>query len=275
MFIVNPFLWHTIDDGTYFFQTQTSSVMITNARIAEFLIEIEKRRCTYIEEEEFYKIFGIETKNILRFLEDNRILKKKEEQRIDIKRIVIVSDDNFFVRVIQEYFSDIHPILAVSNNDIQNFDYEENDLILSYIKHFSIEELELLRQCSEKNDSYLKVIFPYDSKIYFTNFYKKSWYTPCPLCFFYELEGQLRGESGEYSITFQTLMDFIYTKKANFQYEVLLSKMDYLSIGFILSKYLKSNMDESKFNEIIELDLKNGRINRDISYHWGYCDCYE
>ena len=163
----------------------------------------------------------------------------------------------------------------ITEKQLNDFEFQESDLIMAFMCEFSIEKLEELRECSEKNDSYLKIIFPYDSKLYFTNFYKKSWLTPCPLCFFYELESQLRGEGGEYTITFQTLMDFIYSKKADFKYKLIISKIDYLSIVYILSEYLKAMPSERQINEVVEYDLTSGKMNKDVSYHWGYCDCYE
>lgn len=275
MIIVNSFLWQKIDDDSYFFQTQTTATIITNKKIVEFLIQTEKNRILRYDEDDLKTIFGNEYEDILNFLCDNNILKKDEKKQMNIERLVVVSEDSIFTSMIEAYFSDEYSIHIINEIDLDEFAFGENDLLLSFIKEFAVEKLERLRNYAEKNNAFLKVIFPYNSRIYFTNIYKKQWYTPCPLCFYYELESQLRGEAGEYSITFQTLMDFVYQRKSDFIYEVILKGSDYINIGHVLSENLKSEIPEKKISEIAELDLENGKVNKDISYHWGYCDCYE
>ena len=272
---INPYLWQKIDDDTYFFQTQNSTIVITNIGIVDFLIKVESAKISTIDDETLKNSFGVNYLDVGSFLLDNGLIFAEKEKKFYVKRIVLITDDRFFMKMVKNYFSDIYEIDSVDIENMEDFRFEETDLLLAFSKSFSIELIERLKKCSEKNDSYLKVIFPYDSKLYFTNIYKKSWCTPCPLCFVYELESQSRGEAGEYSITFQTIMDLIYLKKADFEYEIIVNKVDYLRIGYILSKYIKVTPTERDINEVIELDLATGKINTDTSYHWGYCDCYE
>ena len=110
---------------------------------------------------------------------------------------------------------------------------------------------------------------------FLANYYKRSWYNPCPLCFFGAIESQIRGEDNDNNINFQTIIDLLYAKNILFKSELPLDKLTYLQIIYILSSYMGEIPENYKLDEVLELNLSNYSVRRDIAYHWGYCDCYE
>ena len=95
------------------------------------------------------------------------------------------------------------------------------------------------------------------------------------MCFFYELESQLRGETSEDQISFQTMIDVLYEQKAQFSVHLPLDSIDYIHIICLLSKYFNKEIKSYYYDEVLELDLADYKVSEDTAYHWGYCDCYE
>ena len=155
------------------------------------------------------------------------------------------------------------------------FLFKNTDLLIVFFNPFNLDKMNQIDLFAKKKNILVKFIFPYNNKIYFTNFYKKSWYNPCPMCFFYMLESQLRGETEENNINFQTLLDLLYAQKAIFDIHLPLDSSVYLQIIYHLARYLRNMPDDNKLDEVLEICLKDFSVNRDIACHWGYCDCYE
>ncbi|EJH6411503.1 McbB family protein, partial [Enterococcus faecalis] len=134
---------------------------------------------------------------------------------------------------------------------------------------------EIIVNIAKEKNVVVKIIFSYNHHIYFSNFYKREWYNPCPICFFSELESQLRGEITSDTANFQTIIDLLYTKSQNFAIEYPLQKDDYFTIVYTIMRNLDSDLMKCDLDEVLSIDLNNHLVTKDIAYHWGYCDCYE
>ena len=160
----------------------------------------------------------------------------------------------------------------VHNKKIHSY---PKDVLIVFLNPFDLKTMNELTEEIKKKNLLVKFIFAYNNKIYFSNFYKKSWCNPCPMCFFYELESQLRGENSEDQISFQTMIDVLYEQKAQFSVHLPLDSIDYIHIICLLSKYFNKEIKSYYYDEVLELDLADYKVSEDTAYHWGYCDCYE
>ena len=275
MYKVQPYIWNKLDDKETLFQTQNSTVVIMNKALADFLISIEEAQIININDKMVEKEFGSKSSEVLEFLENNELIKKEIKKEVSIKCIYVLCNDKKFEESFNFNLSEDYSIKYIEMEKLLALNFEKNDCLLVFLNPFSIETLEKIAIIVKEKNIISKFIFSYNNRIYFSNFYKKDWYNPCPLCFFYELESQLRGDNSENHINFQTIIDVLYAKHGIFETELPLEKSIYLQIIYLLTQYLVPDINENKIDEVIELDLKDGSVVKDIAYHWGYCDCYE
>ena len=192
------------------------------------------------------------------------------------KRMVILSNDDKFISSAKYNLSENKiKISFVPMSSLKEFKFSKEDIVVVFLNPFELQDLEKLVNVMQSKNVICKFIFSYNNKIYFSNFYKKDWSNPCPLCFFYEIESRLRGDEGESHINFQTIIDLLYGENIQFKSELPLEKEAYLNIVFYLAQTIQNVSNQYKVDEIAELNLDNYEIKRDIAYHWGYCDCYE
>ncbi|MCI9138393.1 MAG: McbB family protein [Lachnospiraceae bacterium] len=275
MYKIQPFIWQKIEDNKTFFQTQYSSVVITNNKLRDFLIKIEQDNILELDKKYIESYFFNETGSVINFLTQNKLFKEKVQKFLSVERLVILSNDNAFSNSVQMNLKGIYIIEELKEADKELFLFKENDLLIVFLNPFNLEKINKIDSFVKEKNILVKFIYPYNNKIYFTNFYKKSWYNPCPMCFFYMLESQLRGENEEYNINFQTILDLLYAQKATFDIHLPLDASVYLQIVYFLSGYLRKIQDDYKIDEVLEICLEDFSVNRDIACHWGYCDCYE
>lgn len=275
MYKVQPFIWQKIGENKIFFQTQYSSVIVTDNKLGDFLIEIEQKNILELDKKYIESHFIHETDSVISFMIQNGLLKEKVKKNFLIERLVILSNDNFFLESAQMNLKDIYTIVWIREQDKEQFTFEKNDLFIIFLNPFNLEKMNQLTSFVKERNVLVKFIFPYNNKIYFTNFYRKSWYNPCPMCFFYMLESQLRGENEENNINFQTIIDLLYSQKATFDIHLPLDSSVYLQIVYNLVRYLRKIPDDYKLDEVLEICLEDFSVNKDIACHWGYCDCYE
>lgn len=276
MYKVQPFIWQNIIQGETMFQTKNSTVIITDEKLINFLIDIENENIIEIDDRVLNKYFIQEEKvRIIDFLLENGIIKREKKKKIDVRRVILLSNDKKFERSMVFNLKDILAIDILEMEYFENYKFGQGDLLLIFLNPFQLKHYEMLSTKVKEKDVLTKFIFSYNNRIYFSNFYKKSWYNPCPSCFFSALESQLRGENSENDINFQTIIDLLYAQKAEFCINLPLDSSAYLQITYLLSKYLYRVPQNYKIDEVMELNLEDYSVNRDTAYHWGYCDCYE
>lgn len=276
MYKIQPYIWNDIKDEQTIFQTKNSTVIITNSNLRNFLINIEKNNILEVNEQMFDEAFGKEEKlRVIDFLLQQKILKKEEQRDPHINRVIFLSNDSKFIESVKYNLEGIYELLVITYEKFKEFQFKNTDFLIVFLNPFELKIMENLVDISKKRNVLCKFIFSYNNKIYFANYYKRSWYNPCPLCFFGAIESQIRGEDNDNNINFQTIIDLLYAKNILFKSELPLDKLTYLQIIYILSSYMGEIPENYKLDEVLELNLSNYSVRRDIAYHWGYCDCYE
>lgn len=273
MYKIQPYIWQDIIEGQTIFQTKNSTVVITNKKLRDFLVKLESEQIIELDDSIFDLYFDeMEKVKVISFLLENGILREKIYKKMCIDQIVILSNDDNFSK---SMLFNLNEIKVIRVDEIKTFKFKKDDLLIIFLNPFSLDLLKRITHFIKTKNLISKFIFSYNNRIYFSNFYRQSWYNPCPLCFFYALESQLRGENSENNINFQTIIDILYAQKAEFSINLPLDSSAYLQIVYVLSKYFNKLPDDRQLDEVLELNLKDYSISKDIAYHWGYCDCYE
>lgn len=273
---VQPFIWQRIKKNKTIFQTKSTTIIVTSENLTNFLLDVEKERRTEIDESYLTKYFSEEEKEkVMNFLLTNRLLVLSEERNLDMENIVLLTNDKKFEKSFQYNLKDSCKTKTIDLEVFYEMTFYPKDVLIVFLNPFDLKTMNELTEEIKKKDLLVKFIFAYNNKIYFSNFYKKSWCNPCPMCFFYELESQLRGENSEDQISFQTMIDVLYEQKAQFSVHLPLDSIDYIHIICLLSKYFNKEIKSYYYDEVLELDLADYKVSEDTAYHWGYCDCYE
>ncbi len=217
MYKVNPFIWHDLSEKETFFQTKLSSIIITNKNLVRMLKDLEKNEVINFEESLLSNYFRSNMiNNVLVFLEENKLIKKLDIENNKVNEVLVYTDDSEFSELFDYVFSEKFTIShqsSISHLESKNMD---GKLLIVFLKAFNFKEYENIVNIAKEKNVVIKIIFSYNHHIYFSNFYKREWYNPCPICFFSELESQLRGEITSDTANFQTIIDLLYTKSQNF-----------------------------------------------------------
>lgn len=277
MYKFKPFLLYHLRENNYVIQNGESTVIITNKKLVNFLEYIEREKTLECQNELFEKFFDKQTSEVIEFLKNNNVIFDNEilSSKINLGNKFLIYNDNSF----KNYFNitfDEYEFNYIYIDKCLDYPFKENDLIIIFLNPFNLNEYINLYNSLKNTEAIIKMIFYYNHSLYITQYHKQSWYNPCPKCFFYSLETQLRGDVNKGSFNFQTLVDLIYKQKPMFKLEAKLLPKDFIIIMYILGKDL-NNLDNlvNHINKVYEIDLLTMKINEDNCYHWEVCDCYE
>lgn len=277
MYKFRSYLIQEINCG-YVLQNGVTTVVITNAKLIEFLKDIEIKGIIDIEEQDFLDVFGDEFRSVIKFLIDNKVIVKCEKPNLNFDKIYLFTNNLNISNVVNYCIEDFEE--EVINVSIENCEEKinninKNSLCIIFLNPFNLKEyISLCNKLIETN-AIIRSSFFYNHSIYISNFYRKAWYNPCPKCFFYALESQLRATLPSNTISFQTLIDLIYKENSKFNIVTNLKKIDSIAIVTLLLKDIKFKNDLTNINNIYEFELETYSIIEDSAYHWELCDCYE
>lgn len=279
---ITQFLIIEINKDDAVIMTDSNVVNLTNSFMIEFLKEIELYQKNEISYSYISDYFEEDTDEAIEFLMNNGLLNLKKTKELKYKKVnYIVNDMRIFellsvntkgidtdLRI--EYSKSIRDTLSIIKNNV-----EEEDYTIIVMNPFNFKDLHKIVEASKDRDLMIKIVFFYNYSFYFTNIYKDTWGTPCPICFFSNLEATLRGEAKFSSYdNFQTIMDIVYSKKETFL--VGYNYKEY-QLSFLVSNLI-FEVKELKDHDICivkRIDMNDNSIEYDSAYHWELCDCYE
>lgn len=279
---ITQFLIIEINKDDAVIMTDSNVVNLTNSFMIEFLKEIELYQKNEISYSYISDYFEEDTDEAIEFLMNNGLLNLKKTKELKYKKVnYIVNDMRIFellsvntkgidtdLRI--EYSKSIRDTLSIIKNNVEKEDYT-----IIVMNPFNFKDLHKIVEASKDRDLMIKVVFFYNYSFYFTNIYKDTWGTPCPICFFSNLEATLRGEAKFSSYdNFQTIMDIVYSKKETFL--VGYNYKEY-QLSFLVSNLI-FEVKELKDHDICivkRIDMNDNSIEYDSAYHWELCDCYE
>lgn len=277
MYKFKPFLLYHLKEDNYVIQNGEATVIITNNKLVDFLKYLEEEKTLECTDEIFEEYFDDQAPAAIEFLKHNHIISDNQTlpNNIKFENKFLISNDNTFKDYFNITFSG-YEFNYMNVDECLNYSFKENDLIIIFLNPFNLNEYRNLCDIVKETKAIIKMIFYYNHSLYITQYYKQSWYNPCPKCFYYSLETQLRGDINKGSFNFQTLVDLIYKQKPMFKLEANLLPKDFVIIMYILTKDFNnpSNL-VNNINKVYEIDLLTMKINEDNCYHWEVCDCYE
>lgn len=275
-YLIETFLLHEAEEY-YVVQTKTTTILVTNYNLVRMLEYIEKENICIINDKLALRFFNNdELSELYEFLLREHLIRKVEEKVLKFNHVILITNNikfkNAFFNNLGNKFEDM---THYGPEEIkQNINLIESaDCVFVFLNPFNQQEYEKINTLIYNKDLLVKNMFFYNNSIYISNYAKKSWLNPCPLCFFSILESRLRGVINQNNYNFQTIIDIIYTKNPKFRIEAELENYDYIPILYTL--IMQFNNLESNIDEIFEIDLDTYRINCDYAYHWEVCDCYE
>ncbi|MCL1934880.1 MAG: McbB family protein [Defluviitaleaceae bacterium] len=279
MYEVRPFLLYPIKIGTIL-QNNISTTVISNENLISFLQNLEENRTIELSEEYLKSNFCDKSDKIKDFLLENKIIQPIVEKIINLKNICVISNDEIFTNVSKMFMNDLDIYKKIDyintyNNDFENIN--KDTLAIIFFNPFNLKEFETIIDKLKNKKCTIKSIFYYNHSIYISNYYNFVWKNPCPKCFFYSLEAQLRGfNRRKDSINFQTLIDLFYTKQINFNLEFISKSYHFIPIIDIIFKDLRFLNNFNDFaNTVYEISVEGISESADIAYHWEMCNCYE
>lgn len=279
MFLINPYIIHELDNLEYVVQTKNSITIIKNVNIVSMLYALEKENVSVISEIEIgIHLNNIKVEETIRFLLQNGIILKQPEIETTIKRVVLVSNNERFNEIFKINFEEYYKeMLIITFDEYRDVDYRETDLCIIFMNPFIYKKNFEINRFFINMDAIIKNIFYYNNSLYVTNYYNKNWYNPCPLCFFANLESNLRGTINNTNLNYQVLIDIIYSKKANFPIEAKLQNYDYITLIYILLHQFNmfTECKNEIINEINQIVISKNLVIKDAAYYWEECDCYE
>lgn len=273
---IETFLLHSTEDF-YVVQSKSATIIVTNNNLIKMLEFIEKESISILNDKIALKFFSIDDiHELYTFLLNEHLIQEEQKQELKFENVTLITNNstfkNTFINNIGNRFKNI--ICYSQEKVLEDINLADNsDCIFIFWNPFDLKIYENLNSSLYAKNLPIKNIFFYNNSLYVSNFSKKSWCNPCPICYFSILESRLRGIINQNNYNFQTLIDLIYLKKPKFSIGAKLDTIDYIPIFYTL--LLQFNNLENSIDEIFEIALDTHKINSDYAYHWEVCDCYE
>ncbi|KQL58301.1 MULTISPECIES: McbB family protein [Bacillaceae] len=277
MYKVNPYLINDVKQASVI-QTGRSTVVINDQELKQYLKDLESNRIVSVSSKDLANQFPNKGEEVSRFLLQNRIFSSYEKPTIDYENIFLFSNNDkmteTFNYLVEDLFDSNRFFLKSSLKETH--EVGDGDLVFIFLNPFILEEfLEVVNDIKQKS-AIIKVMFYYNHSIYVSHYSKDKWKNPCPKCFYYSLETQLRGEVTGSGPNFQTIIDLIYRRVSHFNVESKLSANDLLPAIESIVRDFKFEQDVDHFiNKAYEFSIEQGTKQEDLTYHWEMCDCYE
>ena len=278
MYKTKPYLLFEIQDGKVF-QNSTSTLVLTSQSMIRFLENLETDKSLLTSEERIKEYFPNNHTDALKFLLDNGIIYKEKLPHFRFDEVHVVSNSKVFNEAVLYFSQDMEftTILhAFESKPLDMHRLRENTLCLVFLNPFNLKIHEKIATEMRTIACISKFIFYYNHSLYMSNFHKPSWVNPCPKCFFYNVEAQLRGGPRNLSKNFQSMIDMMYVKETMFDIEAVLAPHDLLGVMNVLFTQIKSSTEFNSYTNVVHSFTQDFiKVNTDYAIHWELCDCYE
>ncbi|MCL2249526.1 MAG: McbB family protein [Oscillospiraceae bacterium] len=279
MYKVKPFLLFDLNDGALL-QNNEVTIHLKKQSMIKFLRELQEDRTIINSQLSIGEHFPNNAEHAVQFLLTNKVIFEEIKPTFNFTDIIVYSNSQMFIEIFEFLAKGSLENVRFDSFEDGKFDFRdfhEDSLVILFFNPLELRIYEKTVETIRKIGCAVKVIFYYNHSIYMSNFHKKKWYNPCPKCFFYVIEAQLRGASKSHgSVNFQTLIDILYLHETNFKIECILNPLRLLGVmNELLNQITSPNNINSFVNIVHEFSLESSYENSDYSYHFEMCDCYE
>lgn len=284
---VPNFIIHTLFNESSVIQTEYGTVILEDARLSNFFINLEENKKYTINFKELQNTFEEETKNIINFFMENNLLFKIHEKNILYDKICIISDEEQLRDILHKLIKEktklpIHLYNSEELNE-QLSSSLDNTLIINFMDSYRNETVnKIIETVNKSSNSSLLLSHVYNSAVLFHCMYSSNHMTPCPKCTKGVITGQIYESQG--GVTYQQLLKMVYDLDDEFNVNFPLSFKNKLLISnqiadqleyFLSDDYSLIRKRNNEFSDIFRLDLSNNQITKDSAIYWELCDCYE
>lgn len=275
---INKFFIEKINNKEFYIINSKSLSNIKDLNLINLLRWIDDSEINVISSDEIYHFMEKDTEEAISFLVKQGIFCKLTNELYE-KYIYVTNDDVIYEMIRFNLLEDEDNGRILKFNEyiplerkLEEIHTNSETLFFVILNPFKIDELSKFARFAKDNCRNIRVIFFYNFRFYVTNVYSADKVSPCPKCFFYNLESSLRAtDRFEESVTFQNIVDMIYSRNAKFTSVAKFNKKQLLD----LVAFIKKIQTASTYNDVYELNYETGEITSDIAYHWELCDCYE
>ncbi len=275
-----PYLIHT-DKNLTIIQNERTTCVLNDENLIDFFNLYDSSYDLSFTLSELKEKYGEKANWCLDYLLENALAIEIEQSRTEVNEIKFFVDSNEIIKSLKFNFLGMDKICSMNyidskDSDLSIFDdLKGDDIAYIILSSFNFSSYTKLANKLRERNIIHKFVFYYNYSFYFTNYFRYEWHNPCPLCFFCNLEGSLMAESKlTQKISFQTLMDLVYTKTSYFNTEIILDNYKTLQLVSEVSKDVGELRDYS-IKLIKQLNMYNFNTNYDIATHWEVCVCHE
>ena len=259
-------------------QNSQNTVIIKDPQMIYFFDWVDSSGIYQVSTDQLNEIFTDRTDKAIEFMKQNFLLGDIKQKIIKFENVTVVSNDKVFMDSMK-FNSKGHLdkfIFEVLPRDFHQFKINNSqNLYIFFLNPFNYKYYIELVNIIRDNNILSRFGFYYDHSIFLSNYYKKEWYNPCPLCFFGNIESSLRAKSKVLNtVSFQTLLDLIYKKDPEFEIQNTFTNY---SISTFVNTLLNdlNIVDNSQINNVQYIDFNKNIVLSDQATHWELCDCYE
>ena len=275
-----PYLMYKNNEITVI-QNEKTTCIITDTNLIDFFTSNDDDYNLAFTLEDLKERYGEEGEFCLDFLLKNLLAIKDEFTPQPINRLYFFTNSKEIASSLKFNLSGLNIPYDVISFDINPVSAElflnlDKDAVYYIVlSPFNYKLYTELANCLKENNVIHKLAFYYNYSFYFTNYHKADWHNPCPLCYFSHLEGSLRSQSKlTGNVSFQTIIDLIYTKTVYFNTESIL---DNFKIIRLINEIIDDITDLNDYTVklIKQLNMKTGKTDYDIAIPWEVCPCHE
>ncbi|MEL3911462.1 McbB family protein [Treponema pedis] len=275
-----PYLMYKNDEVTVI-QNEKTTCIITDTNLIDFFTSNDENYNLTFTLEDLKERYGDNADSCLDFLLNNSLAVKDEFTPRLINRLYFFTNSKEIASSLKFNLSGLHIPYDIITFDINMvsaelfFNLDKKAVYYVVLNPFNYKQYSLIANYLKENNVIHKFCFYYNYSFYFTNYHKADWHNPCPLCYFSHLEGSLRSQSKlTGNISFQTIIDLIYTKTTYFNTEAILDNFKMIClINEIIEDITALNDYTVKL--IKQLNMKTGKTDYDIAIPWEVCPCHE
>lgn len=279
-FIIKNYVYIELPNQEMVVQCRDGIIKTQEERLQKLFVEFDEKNSRLITKSELRKRFFDETDEVIHFLKTNGIIERKRKWNFSINKVKVFSDQKEIQELLMSAIVEDNDALEIVEG---SYTAEKNTIVIVFLNAYRKSLAKSIRdEFKDRDDSYLLMSYTYNGNFYIDSLYLGSYKIPCHLCHISNIEMNIRNSSNN-SITYQRILDTIYSEFDDFPVTVPLDKSQTLNI---------STMIINKFNKLITLQdgivvypeefinatmmsLKSKEIIFDTPTHWELCDCYE
>lgn len=264
MYNLYPFIITNYED-TSILQNSFTTIILKDRELIKFLNWIDINEVYEVSNEEIESLLGKKHEEILDFMINNKIIHECIKPKLAFKDIIVISNDKLFLDNMQYISQGIESKLKsiFFDKNLDNIEIKKDNLYLVFLNPFNITLYTNISDILHNKNVIYRIAFYYNNYIFVSNYHKKEWVNPCPICFYHNVESSLKAKYNSMGTTsFQSILDIIYKRHPDFNVE---NKFTNYSIKGLVNLLLDQIdiKNNAVINNVYSIDFINNIVSVD------------